>query len=174
MAILSAIDRDLDERGLLDRKGRPHYLLEHRFRVSRQLNQWLTKVSETIERQNATKDDLSAVDRATYIRELQRIALGKDSSASARDRLSALRHLLSLAEKEGANGEEDYASPAVSPAPEMLERTYEIIQESLAAMLENGEPDLKMRAWGADMMKRFSEQHPELVSQMAESRNHPT
>src|SRR6266567_6548994 len=45
IAILEAIDRDLDERGLVDKAGEPRYLLNHRGRVSRQLEQWLAKVS---------------------------------------------------------------------------------------------------------------------------------
>jgi hypothetical protein len=57
-------------------------------------------------------EDLRGIDRqspeqpsprgefADYVRALQRIALGKDSSVSARDRLTALRELLKL-EKRG-------------------------------------------------------------------------
>src|SRR6188472_3259612 len=37
IAILEAIDRDLDERGLVDDEGTPRYLLNHRSRISRQL-----------------------------------------------------------------------------------------------------------------------------------------
>src|SRR5712692_8973389 len=43
IAILEAIDRDLDERGLVDKAGKPRYLLNHRSRTSRQLAQWLEK-----------------------------------------------------------------------------------------------------------------------------------
>jgi hypothetical protein len=43
IAILEAIDRDLDERGLVDKAGKPRYLLNHRSRTSRQLEQWLAK-----------------------------------------------------------------------------------------------------------------------------------
>src|SRR6266536_3568227 len=39
IAILEAIDRDFDERGLVDKAGRPRYLLNHRSRTSRQLEQ---------------------------------------------------------------------------------------------------------------------------------------
>jgi len=36
-ALLEAIDRELDERGLVDKQGKPRYLLPHRARISRQL-----------------------------------------------------------------------------------------------------------------------------------------
>jgi hypothetical protein len=39
---------------------------------------------------------VSAAGRAEYIRELQRFALGHDPTASARDRLSAIKELLKL------------------------------------------------------------------------------
>jgi hypothetical protein len=94
MAILEAIDRDLDERGLVDRAGDPRYLLNHRWRASRQLEDWLAKISETIERQAAEGEQLPAPESGDYVRELQRIALGRDPSASARDRLQALKELL--------------------------------------------------------------------------------
>ena len=44
IAILEAIDRDLDQRVLVDKEGKPRYLLNHRSRTSRQLEQWLEKV----------------------------------------------------------------------------------------------------------------------------------
>jgi hypothetical protein len=94
IAILEAIDRDLDERGVVDRGGKPRYLLNHRSRISRQLDQWLAKISEAIERQRSAEQEPSPVKRDDYVRELQRIGLGKDPSASTRDRLAALRELL--------------------------------------------------------------------------------
>jgi hypothetical protein len=93
-ALLEAIDRDLDERGLVDRAGDPRYLLNHRWRASRQLEDWLAKISETIERQAAEGEQPPAPEFGDYIRELQRIALARDPSASARDRLTALKELL--------------------------------------------------------------------------------
>ena len=95
MAILEAIDRDLDERGLEDKRGKPRYLLNHRWRVSRQLDHWLAKISEAIERQSP-KQPRPRGEFADYVRELQRLALGHDPTASARDRLSALKELLKL------------------------------------------------------------------------------
>jgi hypothetical protein len=96
MAILEAIDRDLDERGLEDKRGRPRYLLNHRWRVSRQLDHWLAKISDAIARQSAAGEEPPRAELADYVRELERIALGRDPSASARDRLAALKELVKL------------------------------------------------------------------------------
>ena len=96
MAILEAIDRDLDERGLEDKRGQPRYLLNHRWRVSRQLEQWLAKISDAIARQTAAGQQPPRAELADYVRELERIALGHDPSASARDRLGALKELVKL------------------------------------------------------------------------------
>jgi hypothetical protein len=52
-AILDAIDRDLDERGLVDRRGESRSILNHRARISRQLDHWLAKISPAIDRQTA-------------------------------------------------------------------------------------------------------------------------
>ena len=95
MAILEAIDRDLDERGLEDKRGKPRYLLNHRWRVLRQLEQWLAKISAAIERQSPEQPPPRA-EFADYVHALQRIALGHDPTGSARDRLSALKELLKL------------------------------------------------------------------------------
>jgi hypothetical protein len=100
-AILEAIDRDLDERGLVDRRGGPRYLLNHRWRVSRQLDHWLERIGQAIQRQQAGQEQPRA-EFADYVRELQRIALGQDTSGSARDRLGALKELLKL-ERRGSS-----------------------------------------------------------------------
>jgi hypothetical protein len=86
MAILEAIDRDLDERGLEDKRGRPRYLLNHRWRVSRQLDHWLAKISDAIARQAAAGQEQPRAELADYVRELERIALGRDPSAPLRVR----------------------------------------------------------------------------------------
>jgi hypothetical protein len=96
IAILEALDRDLDERGLADKHGEPRSLLNHRSRVSRQLDQWLSKIAPSIERQTADKQAPLSPGRADYVAELQRIALGQDTTASARDRVSALQELLQV------------------------------------------------------------------------------
>lgn len=65
IAILEAIDRDLDQRGLVDRKGEPRYLLNHRTRISRQLEHWLESVSAAIERQASSEQSPSRGDFPT-------------------------------------------------------------------------------------------------------------
>jgi hypothetical protein len=96
MALLEAIDHDLDERGLVDKGGKPRYLLNHRSRIARQLDHWLGKISEAIERQAAAEEESPAPERADYVRELERIALGRDPIASTRDRVAALKELLKV------------------------------------------------------------------------------
>jgi hypothetical protein len=88
IAILEAIDRDFDERGLVDDEGTPRYLLNHRTRISRQLEQWLQKVSAAIERNPETDPEPIRADLPEYLRALQGIALGRDTTATARDRLA--------------------------------------------------------------------------------------
>jgi hypothetical protein len=95
-AILEALDRDLDEHGLIDKRGEPRYLLNHRSRISRQLDLWLSKIAPSIERQTADAKTASNPGRSDYIAELQRIALGQDTTASARDRVSALKELVEI------------------------------------------------------------------------------
>jgi len=100
IAILEAIDRDFDERGLVDDEGTPRYLLNHRSRISRQLERWLQKISAATERNPASKTEPLRADLPEYVRALQGIALGRD--ATARDRLAALRELLKL-ERRGTS-----------------------------------------------------------------------
>ena len=85
IAILEAIDRDLDERGLVDTDGAPRYLLNHRSRTSRQLEQWLEKVSAAIERKAGKEAEPTRADFPDYVRALQRIALGTEATAPAHD-----------------------------------------------------------------------------------------
>jgi hypothetical protein len=101
MAILEAIDRDLDDRGLVNRKGEARSLLNHRSRTARQLDHWLGKVSSPIDRQTASERDRRTIGRDDYIRELQRIALGDDSAATTRDRLTAIEKLSELESSHG-------------------------------------------------------------------------
>ena len=91
IAVLEAIDRDLDQRGLVDKKGAPRYLLNHRSRTSRQLEQWQEKITAAIERKAASDPPPVRADFPDYVRALQRIALGHDPNASARDRLAAFK-----------------------------------------------------------------------------------
>jgi hypothetical protein len=96
MAILEAVDHDLDERGLVDRKGEARTLLDHRARISRRLDDWLTKISPTIDRQTARAHAQRAFREDDYIRELKRIALGDDSASTTHDRLTAMKKLYEL------------------------------------------------------------------------------
>jgi hypothetical protein len=96
IAILEAIDRDLDQRGLVDKDGAPRYLLNHRSRTSRQLEQWLEKVSAAIERNTKSEPEPPRADFPDYVRALQRIALGHEATATAQDKLAALKELLKL------------------------------------------------------------------------------
>jgi hypothetical protein len=61
IAILEAIDRDFDQRGLVDEEGTPRYLLNHRSRISRQLEQWLQKISAAIDRNPASEPEPAAL-----------------------------------------------------------------------------------------------------------------
>lgn len=94
IAIIEAIDRDLDERGLFGKRGDPRYLLNHRSRTSRELERWLAQIASAMERQSASIP--ADVGRTEYVAELQRIATGRDSTASARDRVSAAKALLNI------------------------------------------------------------------------------
>ena len=96
MAILDAIDHDLDERGLVDRSGESRSIIKYRARISRELDRWLAKISPAIDRQTAEDHEGRQIGRPDYVRELQRIALGDDSTATARDRLSAIDRLADL------------------------------------------------------------------------------
>jgi hypothetical protein len=96
IAILDAIDRDLGERGLVDKHGEARSLLNHRSRVSRLLEQWLSKIAPSIERQTADKQNPSGPGHADYVAGLERVAFGQDTTASARDRVSALKELLRI------------------------------------------------------------------------------
>jgi hypothetical protein len=125
MAILEAIDRDLDERGLEDRRGRPRYLLDHRWRASRQLDHWLAKISDAIARQAAAGQEQPRAELADYVGELERIALGRDPSANAHDRLSALKELVKLHAASAASHQTyiDINPLAVPPAGGIIHRT---------------------------------------------------
>jgi hypothetical protein len=118
IAILEAIDRDFDERGLVDDEGTPRYLLNHRSRISRQLEHWLHKVSSAIERNPASERAPARADLPDYVRALQGIALGHDTTATARDRLAALRELLQL-ERRGTSS---YLEASSWDDPELQQR----------------------------------------------------
>jgi hypothetical protein len=120
IAILEAIDRELDQRGLVDKEGQPRYLLNHRSRTSRQLEHWLEKVSAAIELEATSEQAPSRGDFPDYVRALQRIALGQDQTPTARDRLAALKELLEL----GPKGTTSYLERPAQP--ELTEREHAI------------------------------------------------
>ena len=122
IAVLEAIDRDLDERGVADKNGEPRYLLNHRARASRQLEQWLTKVSAAVERVAKLEQVPPRGDFVDYVQTLQSIAFGQDPSASARDRLAAVRELLEL----GHRGKTSYLErPSAIELEQRSQRVYE-------------------------------------------------
>ncbi len=92
-AILEAIDRELDEAGLTNKRGETHSLLNYRARISRQLHRWLSDLAPSIERQSA--GGLEDVGRVEFVRELKWIASG-NANASAHDRVAAIKELLKM------------------------------------------------------------------------------
>jgi hypothetical protein len=95
IALLEAIDNDLDERGIVDRRGKERYLLELRVRVSARLERWLDKFAGAMDR-DWRNTEVPKAEREDYVRELQRIALGADPHARTQDRLTALKQLVAL------------------------------------------------------------------------------
>jgi hypothetical protein len=106
------------KRGFVDDEGTPRYLLNHRSRISRQLEQWLQKVSSAIERDPASETAPARADLPDYVRALQEIALGHDTTATARDRLAALKELLQL-ERRGTSS---YIEASSAEDPEVQRR----------------------------------------------------
>jgi hypothetical protein len=96
VAILERIDLDLMERGVVDKRGEARSILNHRARTLRQLEHWLSKIAPAMERHAASESLSSPLGRSDYIRELQRIGLGHDSTAGARDRVAAVKTLLEI------------------------------------------------------------------------------
>ena len=137
MAILEAIDRDLDERGVVDKQGKPRYLLDKRVRVSRQLEQWLAKVDSSVDPRPTASESLRG-EFADYVRALQRIALGQDADASTRDRLGALKELLKL----GHSGTTAYLE---GPGPRLSADWYDTNEEDRRQRLGERQRSLGMR-----------------------------
>ena len=101
LAILEAVERDLSERGVVDKHGEPRSLLKLRSRLVRELDQWLSKITLTMARQAASEQSVAPPRRSDYIRELQWIALGHDTAASTRDRVWALKELVEIDSQPG-------------------------------------------------------------------------
>jgi hypothetical protein len=136
IAILEAIDRDLDERGLVDKAGEPRYLLNHRARVSRQLEQWLTKIAAAIEQHSAREQPPPRGELGDYVQALQHIALGLDPTATARDKLAALKELLRL----GLRGRTSYLD--LDEEPELARRSQAVQVATRQRELRRQERDL--------------------------------
>jgi hypothetical protein len=95
-AIVELIDGALEER-VVDRRGKPSYLLGERRSLSRQLERWYERLLTAAAAAGASRGEvLLHGERADYIAELQAIALGRDLRASTRDRVQALQTLLKL------------------------------------------------------------------------------
>jgi hypothetical protein len=99
VALLEAIDNDLDARGVVDGRGKERSIVQLRVQVSARLERWLDKFASAMERQWPSSD-APEIERTDYVKELQRIALGGDPKAKTSDRLSALKQLLVLGEPE--------------------------------------------------------------------------
>jgi hypothetical protein len=78
-----------------------------------------------VKRTAASEPEPARADFPEYVRALQQIALGHDATATARDRLAALRELLKL-EKRGTSS---YIE-AVSPEQPELQRRWARIQQA--------------------------------------------
>ena len=86
---------------MVDKRGEARSLLNHRSRIVRELDHWLSRIAPAMERQAASEQDLSPPQRSDYIRALRRIGLGYDTTASARDRLQALEKLVEIDSQPG-------------------------------------------------------------------------
>ena len=98
----------------MDKKGAPRYLLNHRSRRSRQLEQWLEKVTAAIDRKAASELPPVRADFPDYVLALQQVALGNDATATARDRLVALKELLQIGTRAATSYLERPAQPELT------------------------------------------------------------
>jgi hypothetical protein len=100
LAILQRIDLDLSERGIVDKKGEPRYLLGHRVRISREMERWSAHLATVRNAGDDSGDGITA-DTSTLLRELKSIALGHDRRARPSDRLAAIELLLKHGAEDG-------------------------------------------------------------------------
>jgi hypothetical protein len=114
-ARVEAIDRHLDETGLVDRKGKPSYLVQQRARFSRCLMEAHDRLVEAHHRaakQTVTEESRSVeAEPVDYVRRLQLIALGLHPDASVNHELAALALLI----KRGAEGASSFYRPRRPP-----------------------------------------------------------
>lgn len=121
-AIMDAIDRDLEERGLTDRKGKVRYLVDSQVRYSKQLERWYDKLLAGLA---STAPRRLQGERSDYVAELQRIAF-RDPSVSTRDRLRALQLLLGLGRRGTTSGVlADEQTRKRGPSGELVGRIFE-------------------------------------------------
>ncbi len=144
MAILEAIDRDLDERGVVDKQGKPRYLLDKRVRVSRQLEQWFAKVVSSADARTTARESPRG-EFADYVCALQRIALGQDTDAGTRDRLGALKELLKLRQSGTKLRQSGTTSYLEGPGPQLTAAWYDANEEDRRQRLEERRQSLGMR-----------------------------
>jgi len=103
LAILEAIDRDLDERGIVDPRGKARSILDYRARISRQLEKWIQRLDGYDERASSEHLALDG-EHENYVARLQRIALGHDRRAGLGEQLTALKQLLKLGTRGTTSG----------------------------------------------------------------------
>jgi hypothetical protein len=96
-AMLEAIDRDIDDRGVVVR-NKQHPLLEHRLRLHKHIDQALAMIAPTIERQRRAAQEPVTPERGDYLNELRWIALGQGAAATVRNQLVAIGELRELKE----------------------------------------------------------------------------
>lgn len=134
MALVEAIDRDLDERGLTDRNGKERYLLQRRERYSRTLMEMNDRLLDALNRarRETNAEDGVIGEQKDYVQELQRIALGRDPDARVSERITALKLLVAL----GRSGASSFYEPSEKVVPfqddpvfqakvKMLEKEFE-------------------------------------------------
>jgi hypothetical protein len=149
VALLEAIDQDLAERGVVDKKGNARSLLDLRLRVSTQLERWLDRVQAEVDSEPLRSE------RADYIRELQRIALGRDRGARTQDRLNAIKQLLSAGDRGTTSYLESEESEDVKDAKAWREMQRTEAKDSVEDARARREIDKVQRAEDLDLRARM-------------------
>jgi hypothetical protein len=147
VALLEAIDQDLAERGVVDKKGNARSLLDLRLRVSTRLERWLDRVQA-----EADSEPLKS-ERADYIRELQRIALGRDRGARTQDRLNAIKQLLRVGHQATTSYLESEESEDVEDAKAVREMQRTQRKESIEDDNARREVERAQRANDLELMR---------------------
>jgi hypothetical protein len=127
IALLDMIDADLERRGVADKKGNARSLIDRRLATSRRLEKLLDRIQAEVRREPIRAE------RADYVSELQRIALGHDQTARPQDRLIALKELLAL----GACGTTSYLESEEAVDLERGKAQREVAREQTKAWDES-------------------------------------